>query len=153
MLIGKKDQRPPATPKFCSAPRPCWGRCFLAPRDPGDPATLPTLKRGRRSGEPTSVSAARNRSGTLTRGGTAPAGQEAPIGPWLNRLLGCLTPLNQQIVTPMLQHGVQRCRHPRTVPLAFGDSEQFDGLALMRGWTRIACGRRCQRRLPADAAP
>jgi hypothetical protein len=49
----------------------------------------------------------------------------------------------------MLQHGVQGCRHPRTVPLTFGDSEQFDGLALMRGWTRIACGRRCQRRLPS----
>ncbi len=41
-----KDQRPPATPKFCSAPRPRRGRYFLAPRDPGDPATLPTLAGG-----------------------------------------------------------------------------------------------------------
>ena len=36
-------QRPTATPTFFSAPRPRRGRYFSAPRDPGDPATLPTL--------------------------------------------------------------------------------------------------------------
>ena len=45
------------------------------------------------------------------------------------RRLGCLTPHNQRIVTPRLQPGAVGCRHPRAVPLAFGDSEQFDGLA------------------------
>jgi hypothetical protein len=38
----------------------------------------------------------------------------------------------------------------RTVPPAFVDSEQFVGLALIRGWTRIARGRPCQRQLLAE---
>jgi hypothetical protein len=39
-----KNQRPRL---FCSAPRPRRGRSFSAPRDPGAPAPLPTLGRGR----------------------------------------------------------------------------------------------------------
>ena len=42
-----------APPKFCSAPRTSQGRCFLAPRAPSAPATLPTpLEPGRRAAPP-----------------------------------------------------------------------------------------------------
>ena len=40
------DKRPRA---FFAAPRPRRGRYFLPPRDPSDPATLPTLQAARRS--------------------------------------------------------------------------------------------------------
>ena len=39
LIFGFKERPRP----FCSDPRPRRGRHILAPRDPGDPATLPTL--------------------------------------------------------------------------------------------------------------
>ena len=39
LIFGFKERPRP----FCSDPRPRQGRHILAPRDPGDPATLPTL--------------------------------------------------------------------------------------------------------------
>ena len=75
------------------------------------------------------------------RGWKAGAGRGAGIREQV-RQLGCLTPHNQRIVTPRLQPGAMGCRHPRAVPLAFGDSEQFVGLA------RFAVVDAFQRRLP-----
>ncbi len=84
------------------------------------------------------MSTARDLTGPLTEGDSpCRAGNpNRPVAEQLRRL-GCLTPHNQRIVARMPQHGVQGCRRPRTILLAFGDSAQVDGLALMRRWTRI----------------
>ena len=51
---------------------------------------------------------------------------------------GCVTPYNQRIFTPHYNVVSVGCRHPRTVPLAFRVSAQFDGLALMSVPTWLA---------------
>ena len=85
---------------------------------------------------PYNVSTRRDRHSVPHRGWKAGAGRGAGIREQVRRL-GCLTPHNLR-----LQPGAMGCRHPMTVPLAFGDSEQFDGLA------RFAVVDAFQRRLP-----
>ena len=46
LVSGFKERPRP----FLSDPRPCRGHHVLEPRDPGDPATLPTLLRGNPEG-------------------------------------------------------------------------------------------------------
>jgi hypothetical protein len=73
------------------------------------------------SAHPYNVITARTRSRTLTRGNSpCRAGSPNRSVDEQVRRLRFLTPHNQRIVTPMLQHDVQGCRHPRAVLLAFG---------------------------------
>ena len=69
-------------------------------------------------------------------------------GPWPpvceNRLDGSAAcpPITSGFSPPGYNLVLSGCRHPRAVPLAFGDSAQFNGLA------QYCRGQRCQRRLP-----